>query len=65
MTGGMTSGRLHDFGDNPADAAPGQADDLRCTLGQVEHPAANEGAAIVDGDDDAAAAVGDFQLGAE
>lgn len=57
--------RLHDFGNDPADAAAREADSLGSTLGQVEHAAANEGAAIVDGDDDAAAAVGDPQTRTE
>ena len=53
------------FRDDTADAAAGEADGMRGALGEVEHAAANERSAIVDGDDDAAAAVSDLQLGAE
>ena len=43
----------------------GQADGACRALGEIEHAAANEGATIVDRHDDAAAAMGDAELGAE
>ena len=57
--------RYNDLGDDAADAGAGQADGAGGAGGQVEHPAADERAAVIDGDDDAAAAMGDPELGAE
>src|SRR5579859_2460231 len=57
----MTS--AHDFGSDLADAA--EADGAGRAGGEVEHPAANERAAVVDGDDDGAAAMGHAEPGAE
>ena len=42
-----------DLGGDPADAGAGQADRAGGAGGQVEHPAADERATVVDGDDDA------------
>src|SRR5947209_5673592 len=56
---------LDDLGGDVADASAGQPDRSRRPRGEVEHPAANERAAVVDGDDNAAAAMGDPELGAE
>jgi hypothetical protein len=52
-----------DFGGDLAEA--GEANGAGCTRGEVEHPAMYERAAIVDGDDDATAAMGDAELGAK
>jgi len=54
-----------DLGNHPADAGAGQADHAGRTGGQVEHTATDERAAVVDGDDDTAAAMGHPELGAE
>ena len=54
-----------DLGGHPADAGAGQADGARRSGRKVENPAANERAPVIDGDDDAAAAMGDPELGAE
>src|SRR6516165_2951596 len=54
-----------DFGGDAADARAGQADGARRGGGEIENPAFDEGAAVIDGDDDAAIAMGDAQLGAE
>ena len=48
-----------------ADAGAGQADGAGSARGEVEHAPLDEGTAVVDGDDHAAAAMGDAQLGAE
>src|SRR5450432_2465444 len=58
-------GRSEDLGRHAAYAGAGQADFAGCGSRQIEHPAMDEGAAVVDGDDDAAAAVGHPELGAE
>ena len=57
--------RLHHLGDHAADAAAGQSDRAGGARRQIEHAAADERATIVDGDDHAAAAVGDLELGPE
>ena len=54
-----------DLGNHAADAGAGQADGASGASGQVEHTAADERATVVDGDDDAAVAMGDPELGAE
>jgi len=54
-----------DFRGDAADAATCEADGAGSTRGEVEHTAANERAAVIDGDDDALAAMCDAQLGAE
>ena len=54
-----------DLGGDAADAGAGEADGARSARREVEDAAANERAAVIDGDDDAAAAMGDPQLGAE
>src|SRR5712691_3511345 len=54
-----------DLGNHPADAGAGQADHAGRTGGQVEHTATDERAAVVDGDDDTAIAMGHPELGAE
>src|SRR5207302_8028048 len=56
---------LHDLGGDLADAGRRQADRTRGAGGEVEHASLDEGATVVDRDDDAAAVVGDAQLGAE
>ena len=48
-----------------ADAGAGQADGAGGAGGEVEHAAADERATVVDGDDDAAAAMGNPEPGAE
>src|SRR6185437_640017 len=55
----------NDLGGDAADAGAGQADGAGGAGRQVEHAAADERTASIDGDDDAAAAMGDAQLGAE
>src|SRR3954464_10753735 len=57
--------RLHDVCDDAADAGAGQTDRAGGTRGQVEYAAADERAAVVDGDDDAAVAMGHLQFGTE
>src|SRR5436190_17256359 len=54
-----------DLGGDAADAGTGQADGARCTRREVEDAPLDEGTAVVDGDDDALAAMRDAQLGAE
>src|SRR5713226_5719599 len=54
-----------DLGNHPADASAGQADHAGSTGGQVKHTATDERAAVVDGDDDTASAMGHPELGAE
>src|SRR5712691_1832221 len=54
-----------DLGNHPADAGAGQADHAGSTGGQVKHTATDERAAVVDGDDDTASAMGHPELGAE
>jgi len=56
---------LHDLGSDVADARGRQADGARGALGKVEHASLDEGSAVIDRDDDAAAPVGDAQLGSE
>src|SRR6202007_188526 len=56
---------LDDLGDDAADAGASQADRAGSARGQVEYPAADEWAAVVDCDDDAAVATRDPELGAE
>src|SRR5438105_6312219 len=56
---------LHDLGGDVADAGGRQADRARGAGGEVEHASLDEGAAVVDRDDDALAPVGDAQLGAD
>ena len=54
--------RLHDLGDDAADAGAGYSNFARGGGRQVEHAAVDERAAVVDGDDDAAAAMGTLSL---
>src|ERR1700709_608507 len=54
-----------DLGGDLADAGAGQADGTGRARGKVEHAPLDEGTAVVDGNDDALAAVGHPQLGAE
>jgi len=61
----MVSASGDDLGGDPADAGAGQADGTSRARGEVEHSAMDERAAVVDGDDDAPAAMGDPQPGAE
>src|SRR4029077_8707242 len=56
---------LHDLGDDAANASASQADRAGSARGQVKHPAADERAAVVDCDDDAAVATRDSEHGAE
>src|SRR3954463_10678081 len=56
--------RYH-LGGDVADAGAGQADGAGSALGEVEHASPDERAAVVDGDDDALAAMGHPELGAE
>jgi hypothetical protein len=56
---------LLNFGDNPTDTAARQADHARCTGRKIQNPATDEGAPIIDGHDHAAAAMRDFDAGAE
>ena len=53
------------LGGHVADAGRGQADRACGGGGEVEHPSLDEGAAVVDRDDNAATPMGDAQLGAE
>lgn len=46
-----------DFGGDAADTGAGEADGAGCARGEVEHAAANERATVIDGDDDALAAM--------
>ena len=57
--------RLHNLGDNAANAAARQPDRAGGTFRQIQDTAADERAAIIDGDHHAAAAVGNPQLGPE
>src|SRR5260370_20855353 len=57
--------RLHDLGGDAADPGAGQADRAGSARGEGQHAAADERAAIVDGDDDAAVAMGHLELGTE
>ena len=57
--------RSHDLGDNPADAAAGQPDRAGRTFGQIKYSAADKRAAVIDGDDHAAVAMGDLEPGTE
>src|SRR6185437_6731601 len=54
-----------DLGGDAADAGAGQADGAGGAGRQIEHAAADERSTVIDGHDDAAAAMGDAQLGAE
>jgi len=54
-----------DLGGDAADAGAGEANRAGSTRREIEDTAANEGAAVVDGDDHARAAMGDAELGAE
>src|SRR5712664_4369272 len=54
-----------DLGNHAADASAGQADGASGAGGQVKYTATDERATVVDGDDDAAVAMGDPELGAE
>ena len=54
-----------DLGGDATDTGAGQADGARRGGGEVENPAPNERAAVINGDDDAAIAMGHAQLGAE
>src|ERR1700722_9610568 len=47
-----------DFGDDTADAGAGQTDRASRARGQIQHPTANERTAVIDGNDDAAVAMG-------
>ena len=55
---GVENALRDDLCSDAANAGTGQADRAGGARGQVEHPAADERAAVVDGDDDAAAAIG-------
>src|SRR5579872_6219149 len=54
----------NDLGGHAAHAGADQTDRACCAGRKVKHPAANEGPAVVDGDDDAAVAMRHPQLGA-
>src|SRR5437763_3670069 len=54
-----------DLGGDTTNAGTGQADGAGGTRGQIEDAATDERAAVIDGDDDALAAMGDAQPGAE
>ena len=62
---GVENALRDDFGSDAADAGTGQTDRAGRARGQVEYAAANKWPAVVDGDDDAAAAMGHLELGAE
>src|SRR6185312_5486891 len=53
-----------DLGGDVADAGSGQADGTGSTRGQVEHASLDEGATVIDRDDDALATMGHPELGA-
>src|SRR5437899_1440806 len=55
----------NDFGGDVADAGAGQADGTGRTRGKVEDAPLDEGTTVVDRDDDALAAMGHPELGAE
>src|SRR3954464_4219058 len=55
----------NDLGGDAADAGAGQADGAGGAGREVEYAAANEGTTVVDGDDDAAAAMSHPKSGAE
>src|SRR3569623_368263 len=57
--------RLLNFCDHLTDAAAGKADGACCALGKVKYAAADERTTIADRYDDAAAAMGDLEAGAE
>jgi len=63
--GAVTRALRDDLGGDVADAGAGQADGAGSALGQVEYASPDEGTAIVDRDDDALAAMGYPELGAE
>src|SRR5580698_4962331 len=54
-----------DLGGHPADAGAGKPDGAGGAGGQVENPAADERATVIDGHDHTAVAMGHPQLGAE
>src|SRR5580704_2204770 len=54
-----------DLGGHPADSGAGEPDGAGGAGGQVENPAADEWAAVIDGHDHTAVAMGHPQLGAE
>ena len=58
-------GTYNDLGDHTADAAAGQTDHAGGTFRKIQHTTADERTAIIDGDDHAAAAMGDPQPGSE
>src|SRR6266436_8696539 len=62
---GVEDALRDDLCSDAANAGTGQADRAGGARGQVKHPAADERAAVVDGDDDAAAAMGHPELGTE
>src|ERR1700722_20452113 len=57
--------RSHDLGDDAADAGAGQADCTRSGGRKIENPAADEGAPVIDGNDNAAVAMGYPEPGAK
>src|SRR6266849_2360714 len=62
---GVENALRDDLCSHAADAGTGQADRAGGARGQVKHPAADERAAVVDGHDDATAAMGHPELGTE
>src|ERR1700692_2476529 len=48
----------YDFGDDTADAGAGQTDRASLARGKIQHHAANERPAVIDGNDHAAVAIG-------
>src|SRR6266550_5863772 len=65
MDGRGVNALRDDLCSDAANAGTGQADRAGGARGQVEHPAADERAAVVDGHDDAAAAMAHSEFGAE
>jgi hypothetical protein len=63
--GAVTRALRDDLGGDVADAGAGQADGTGSARGEVEHASLDEGATVVDRDDDALAAMGHPELGAE
>ena len=57
--------RSQDLGSDAADAGAGQADGTGRSGRKIQNPATDERAAVVDGDDNALAAMGNPELGAE
>src|SRR6266446_7245094 len=62
---GVEDALRDDLCSDAANAGTGQADRAGGARGQVKHPAADERAAVVDGDDDATAAMRHPELGTE